>query len=158
MALTRRSFIKIIGTAAGALLVSLGLQNATMRNIKAEYVPGAGHMNENNTNKDEYYTRIDNIDTSAFLSGCSRCGVCLKKCPFNAIKSESVAVPQLTDFTARKCPGYEKCGMCATVCPTDCLNEAFKNFRDLTGFTPIVEDKPGWWEGPYEVSERDPPT
>ena len=156
MALSRRSFIKVAGAAAGALLVSLGLQNATVDNIKAEHIPGAGHL-ENEPNQkqiNKYKDRVDNISTTAFLAGCSRCGVCIQKCPFQAIKSESVAVPQLTDVTRRKCPGYENCGICATVCPTDCLNEAFAEFRDKTNQTPIVEDKPSWLEGPYDVRER----
>ncbi len=115
MAVTRRSFIKIVGAAAGALLVSLGLQNATMDNIKAEHIPGAGHPPQGkragsgagNENQEDttYKTRVDNIDASAFLAGCSRCGVCIQKCPFQAIKSESLAVPQLTNVTAAKCPG-----------------------------------------------------
>ncbi len=158
MAITRRSFIKITGAAAGALLVSLGLQNATVRNIKAEQIPGAGHLPHKPTTieTETYETRIANIDTTAFLAACSRCGVCIQKCPFNAIKSESIAFPQLTNVTSRKCPGYENCGICATVCPTDCLNEAFRKFREEYNRKPIVEEKPPWWEGPYEKAERLP--
>lgn len=156
MALTRRSFIKIAGAAAGAILVSLGLQNATMDKINAEHIPGAGHLEDDRSNEKEYNDRVNNISTSAFLAGCSRCGVCLQKCPFQAIKSHSIAVPQLTKGTVRKCPGYENCGICATVCPTDCLNDAFSSFRNKFDKKPIIEDKPSWVEGPYEVSERDP--
>jgi heterodisulfide reductase subunit A-like polyferredoxin len=154
LALNRRSFIKVAGAAAGALLVSFGLQNATMRNIKAERVPGAGHpeVEDDKQEDKDYTTRVDAIDTKKFLAGCSRCGVCLTKCPFGAIKSESIAIPQLTAVSARKCPGYENCGVCATVCPTDCLNDAFSDFDK----DPIVGEKPGWWEGPYEVRERKP--
>jgi ferredoxin len=146
--------MKVTGAAAGALLVSLGLQNATTRNIKAEYVPGAGHPpppDRNSTDKEVYDDRINSIDTSKFLAGCSRCGVCLQKCPFNAIKSESLAIPQLTDMSRTKCPGYENCGICAVVCPTDCINDAFSDFDG----EPSV-DKPGWWEGPYEGRDRNP--
>lgn len=156
MALSRRSFIKVAGAAAGALLVSFGLQNATMRNIKAEGTPGAGHpeLEVGETEDKVYNTRIEAINTKKFLAGCSRCGVCLTKCPFGAIKSESIAIPQLTSASSLKCPGYENCGICATVCPTDCLNDAFSDFDK----EPIVSDKPGWWEGPYEVRERKPGT
>lgn len=156
MALTRRKFIKIAGAAAGAILVSLGLQNATMDKINAKFIPGAGHLEDDKSNEQEYNDRVNNINTGSFLAGCSRCGVCLQKCPFQAIKSESIAVPQLTDASARKCPGYENCGICATVCPTDCLNDAFTDFRDKFDRKPIIEDKPSWVEGPYDVSERDP--
>ena len=130
MTLSRRSFVKTLGAAAGALLVSLGMQNATMRDIKAENVPGAGHPEpaEGESVDPQYNERIDNIDTGKFLAGCSRCGVCIQKCPFNAIKSASIAVPQLTDVTRVKCPGYEDCGVCAVVCPTDCLNDAFSDY------------------------------
>ena len=157
MALTRRSFIKIAGAAAGALLISLGLQNATVRSIKAEHIPGAGHLPDTPSNDEKltYDTRVDNIDTRPFLAACSRCGVCIQKCPFNAIKSASIAFPQLTDDSSVRCPGYENCGVCATVCPTDCLNESFRTYREDYNKTPIAE-KPGWWEGPYEKRERKP--
>ena len=153
MALTRRSFIKVVGATAGALLVSLGLQNATVRNIEAKNVPGAGHaeLEEGQIEDSEYKNRIEHIDTTKFLAGCSRCGVCIQKCPFNAIKSETIAVPQLTDDTRRRCPGYENCGICATVCPTDCLRDAISGFEKEP-----PEGKPGWVEGPYEVRERQP--
>ena len=153
---TRRSFIKIAGAAAGAVLVSLGLQNATTRNIKAENIPGAGHPPDpdhpnGESEKDIYDTRVDAIDTSRFLAGCSRCGACIQKCPFNAIHSESMAYPQIDDLTRRKCPGYENCGICAVVCPTDCLRDAFSDFDE----EPAVE-KGSWVEGPYEVRDRQP--
>jgi ferredoxin len=127
-----------------------------MRNIEAKYVPGAGHPEENvdgvtNTANNDYEDRVDNINTAAFLAGCSRCGVCLQKCPFQAIKSNTIAVPQLTEVSRNKCPGYENCGICAVVCPTDCLNDAFS---DVDG-EPTV-DKPPWYEGPYEERERQP--
>ena len=152
--MNRRSFIKVGGAAVGALLVSVGMQNATMRSISAEYVPGAGHPEpkEGETTDPEYNERVKNIDTDKFLAGCARCGVCLQKCPFQAIKSRSIAVPQLTDATRAKCPGYENCGICATVCPTDCLNDAFSNYDKGTA----VDEKPPWWEGPYEKKERKP--
>jgi ferredoxin len=145
----------VAGAAAGALLVSLGMQNASVRNIKAENVPGAGHP-EPEIDDDLYEDRVKNIDTAKFLGGCSRCGVCIQKCPFNAIKSESIAYPSLTDVSRNKCPGYENCGICAVVCPTDCLNDAFTDFRDKFDKEPSV-DKPGWWEGPYEKAERQTP-
>jgi ferredoxin len=153
---TRRSFLKIAGAAAGAVLVSVGMQNATTRNIKAENIPGAGHppqdeQNGKGLNKSDYERRVIAIDTSKFLAGCSRCGVCIQKCPFNAIHSESMAYPQLDDITRRKCPGYENCGICAVVCPTDCLRDAFSGFDE----EPAVE-RNSWVEGPYEVRERKP--
>jgi len=113
LALSRRSFIKAAGAAAGAILVSFGLQNATVDVISAKYIPGAGHPEtETEFEEDKVYNeRIDKIDTQAFLAACSRCGVCIQKCPFNAIKSKSLAVPQLTEVTVRKCPGYENCGI-----------------------------------------------
>ena len=159
MALTRRSFIKVTGAAAGAVLVSLGMQNASMRTIESKNVPGAGHpeLDEGENEDKTYNERIEHIDTPKFIAGCSRCGVCIQKCPFNAIQSKSIAMPQLTDETRRKCPGYENCGICAVVCPTDCINDAFTEFRELDSKNnkPSV-DKPGWWEGPYEKRERQP--
>jgi ferredoxin len=145
--------LKVIGAATGALLVSLGMQNASVRNINAEDIPGAGHAEADSPNEvdNTYKQRVDSIEPSKFLSGCSRCGVCIQKCPFQAIKSESIAYPQLTDNSRLKCPGYENCGICAVVCPTDCLNDAFSDFDG----DPMVE-KPGWYEGPYEQRERQP--
>ncbi len=153
MALTRRSFIKVTGAAAGAALVSLGMQNATVRGIDPEHIPGAGHSEPKpGENEDKVYEdRIKHIDVGKFLAGCSRCGVCIQKCPFNAIRSASIAVPQLTNDTRKKCPGYENCGICAVVCPTDCINDAFSEYDK----EPAV-DKPAWWEGPYEKRERQP--
>jgi ferredoxin len=131
----------------------MGLQNATMRNISAENIPGAGHpeIGDGQTRDEVYEERIKKIDTAKFLAGCSRCGVCIQKCPFQAISSDSLAVPQLNDVTRKRCPAYENCGICAVVCPTDCLNDAFSDFDG----EPSV-DKPGWWRGPYEKREQQP--
>lgn len=156
LALTRRSFLKTAGAAAGALLVSFGLQNATVRNIKAEGIPGAGHPEPKvgETEDKVYNARVKAINSKKYIAGCVRCGTCITKCPFGAIKSVSIAYPYLTSVSALKCPGYENCGICATVCPTDTINDAFSDYD----MDPIVSDKPGWWEGPYEVRERKPGT
>ena len=63
--------MKITGAAIGALLVSMGLQNATTRNIKAEYVPGAGHPpgGRNSKSKEKYNDRVNSIDVSKLSAG-----------------------------------------------------------------------------------------
>ncbi|MCK5561961.1 MAG: 4Fe-4S binding protein [Thermoplasmata archaeon] len=147
MALTRRSFIKVLGVTAGAGLISIGMQNATMQNIKAENLPGSGSPTQDG--EEQYQERVDHIKVAPFLAACSRCGVCKEVCPFEAIKFEGMAMPQLTDSTRDKCPGIENCGYCAINCPPNAINEAFQDWDK----PPLVGEQ-AWYEGVYDKSER----
>ena len=147
MALTRRSFMKLLGVTAGAGLISIGMQNATMRNVSAENIPGAGSTTM--YGEELYEERVDHIEVTSFLASCSRCGVCAQVCPSQAIKFEGMGMPQLTDATRNKCPGIENCGVCAVNCPTDAINAAFEDWDK----PPLVGDR-AWYEGPYIKEER----
>ncbi len=147
MSLNRRSFIKVLGVTAGAGLISIGMQNATMRGVAAENIPGAGSPTQDS--EEVYQERVDSIEVSKFLAACSRCGVCKEVCPFEAIKFEGMAMPALTDSTRDKCPGIENCGYCAINCPPNAINAAFEDWDK----EPLV-GKQGWVKGPYDKAER----
>ena len=139
MPITRRDFMKV-GAAAGlAALVGWYIDRGNHSSIGPRQIPGSGvvgHFDMDTVNK---------IDVDAYLAACSRCGVCIAECPFRAIKSVGWQLPQLTDDTRSKCPGFDVCGVCYAVCPTSALSQAFVPLTDM-GFKSGVEKAP-WWEG-----------
>ncbi len=146
MEMDRRAFMKALGVATAAVLVSLGLQSRGTENIKVQkkFMPGAGekgHLTE---------SEIDKIDVVGFVAACARCGVCLNVCPFKAIKSKDVAYPALTGATKKKCPGYDICGLCLANCPTDALPIAYERVGRTWG-----TEKSNLLEGTTIRSERD---
>jgi ferredoxin len=90
--------------------------------------------------------QLNEIDVAAYLGACARCGVCITECPFKAIKSEGWQLPQLTDETRHKCPGYDVCGACYAVCPTSALSQAMEPLRSKYGIESGIKKHP-WWEG-----------
>lgn len=143
MPMNRRSFMKALGVAGAALLVSLGLQNSGVNRVKAEkrYIPGAGDLEPEEYNK---------IDSDSFVGLCARCGICASVCPFKAIKFKEIFYPTLTKGTIHKCPGYEICGVCLANCPTDALSTAFEPLGGSLG-----TEKSRLWDGPTLRNERD---
>ena len=139
MPITRRDFLKVGAAAGAAALVGWYINRVNERSIGPKEVPGAGQ-----TGHFEKET-LDKIDVDAYLAACSRCGVCISECPFNAIKSEGWQLPLLTDATRDKCPGFDVCGVCYAVCPTSALSQAFQPLVD-DGFTSGVSKAP-WWAG-----------
>ncbi len=145
MAITRRDFMKF-GVAAGAAALLSGVISSTNKDeVKAAFIPGAEYFPEAEGDPSRAEV-LDSIDTEAFLSLCSRCGVCITECPFSAIKSTGWQLPLLTEETRQKCPGFNVCGVCLAVCPTSALSEAFKPVKDKFGLEPGVGKDP-WWQG-----------
>ena len=139
MPVTRRHFLKVGAAAGAAALLGWHINRVNTQTIGPRQIPGSGppgHFDEETVNK---------IEVDAYLAACSRCGVCISECPFNAIKSEGWQLPQLTDETRIKCPGFDVCGVCYAVCPTSALSQAFKPLVDM-GYKSGVEKAP-WWEG-----------
>lgn len=139
MPITRRDFLKVGAAAGAAALVGWYINRVNERSIGPKEVPGSGQTGhfDNET--------INMIDVDAYLAACARCGVCVGECPFKAIKSEGWQLPQLTDETRDKCPGFDVCGVCYAVCPTSALTEAFQPLVDA-GYKSGVEKAP-WWGG-----------
>lgn len=134
----RRKFIKVAGATVATTLISLGLQNAVVKEDSIKFIPGAGRS----LDKD----KLEKIDKDAFISLCARCGVCSEVCPFKAIKFQGLAFPQLTDATRQKCPGYDFCGYCGANCPTDAIDEAYDNVGIIRG-----SERKKWWQKPEPV-------
>jgi len=140
MAMKRRDFMKVGAAAGAAALLGWYVNRVNERTIGAAQVPGsgeAGHFSKE---------QMDLVDVDAYLAACSRCGVCITECPFIAIKSVGWQLPQLTDDTRHKCPGYDVCGACYAVCPTSALSQAFEPLRSKYDIESGVEKAP-WWLG-----------
>ena len=138
--LTRRDFLKVGAAAGAAALVGWYINRVNERSISPREVPGSGqtgHFDAEMVNK---------IDVDAYLAACARCGVCVGECPFNAIKSVGWQLPQLTDDTRAKCPGFDVCGVCYAVCPTSALSQAMEPLRSRYGIESGIEKHP-WWQG-----------
>ncbi len=140
----RRSFLKVMGAAAGVTLITLSLHNQTEKGIQKNEIPGSG--------REGHFTpqEMEEIDVDAFVATCARCGICASVCPFNAIRFKGISQPVLTSETRNKCPGYDLCGACVANCPTDALKVAFEALPYKTGTinTP-------WWKGPDSKKTKD---
>lgn len=136
----RRDFLKVGAAAGAAALLGWYVNRVNDESIGPAQVPGSGEAG--------HFTReqMDEIDVDAYLAACSRCGVCITECPFNAIKSVGWQLPQLTDETRSKCPGFDVCGACYAVCPTSALSQAMEPLRERYGIESGI-DKAPWWEG-----------
>jgi len=129
----RRKFLKVGGAAAAAGLISFGLQGAATVDLKVENLPGigkAGHFSD---------SELDRAKTEEFLASCARCGVCIKVCPFRALRSKGLFLPMLTTETRFKCPGYDVCGLCLAQCPTDAIGAALLPIGRKPG---VLKDAP----------------
>jgi ferredoxin len=140
MAFNRRDFLKFSAAGGASLLMSWFINRTNQKSVDNKDIPGAGEQGHFEPEV------IDEIDKDAFLGACSRCGVCIKECPFTAIRSTGWQLPLLTSETRHKCPGFDICGVCLAVCPTSALSQAFKPVEKRFGFTSGVEKNP-WWEG-----------
>ena len=136
----RRDFMKVGAAAGAAALLGWYVNRVNERTIGPAEVPGSGEVGH--FSKDV----LNDIDVDAYLAACARCGVCITECPFNAIKSEGWQLPQLTDGTRHKCPGYDVCGACYAVCPTSALSQAMQPLVDKHGIESGVSKAP-WWQG-----------
>jgi len=61
------------------------------------------------------YVEADGIVAEIDLDGCSRCGLCWKRCPYHAIQVDAEKTPTVIKAL---CKG---CGLCAADCPTACI-------------------------------------
>ena len=125
---------------AGDSIIGWYIDRTNHETIGPKQVPGSGEAGHFEAEV------LDEIDVDAYLAACSRCGVCIQECPFSAIKSEGWQLPQLTDGTRHKCPGFDICGVCLAVCPPSALSQAFKPVEKKFDLKPGV-DKDPWWEG-----------
>ena len=140
MSFNRRDFLKIGAAAGAAALFGWYVDRVNNQTISATEVPGSGEVGHFSKEM------LSDIDVGAFLAACSRCGVCITECPFQAIKSEGWQIPQLTDLTRHKCPGYDVCGACYAVCPTSALSQAMEPLRSKYGIESGIKKAP-WWKG-----------
>jgi heterodisulfide reductase subunit A len=62
------------------------------------------------------YIEAEGIVASIDLAECNQCGLCWRKCSFNAIRQDADGNPEVVQAL---CKG---CGLCAADCPMDCVN------------------------------------
>ncbi len=62
------------------------------------------------------FIEADGIVADIDLTDCNQCGLCYKKCSFNAIRLDEEDNPEVIQAL---CKG---CGLCAADCPMDCIN------------------------------------
>ncbi len=62
------------------------------------------------------YIEAEGIVADIDLSQCNSCGLCFKRCPFNAIKLDEEKLPHVVKAL---CKG---CGLCAADCPKECIS------------------------------------
>ena len=62
------------------------------------------------------YIETEGIVAKIDLENCNKCGLCYKRCPFNAIKTDSEKYPHVIEAL---CKG---CGLCAADCPKYCIS------------------------------------
>ena len=62
------------------------------------------------------YLEAEGIVADMDLTDCNQCGLCAKKCPFNAIKIHEDKTPEVLKAL---CKG---CGLCAADCPNECIS------------------------------------
>jgi ferredoxin len=136
----RRDFLKMGAATGAAALLGWYVNRVNDQTIGPSEVPGSGEVGHFQPEV------LADIDVGAYLAACARCGVCITECPFNAIKSEGWQLPQLTDETRHKCPGYDVCGACYAVCPTSALSQAMEPLRTKHGIESGIDKHP-WWEG-----------
>jgi heterodisulfide reductase subunit A len=61
------------------------------------------------------YVEAEGIVADIDLSGCNKCGLCYKRCPYGAITTNEEKEPQVIKAL---CKG---CGLCAADCPKECI-------------------------------------
>jgi heterodisulfide reductase subunit A2 len=62
------------------------------------------------------YIEAEGIVADMDLTNCNQCGLCSKKCPYNAIKVDAEGSPEVIKAL---CKG---CGLCAADCPKECIS------------------------------------
>ena len=62
------------------------------------------------------YIETEGIVADIDLSACSRCGLCSKRCPYQAIRVDAEENPAVIKAL---CKG---CGLCAADCPSECID------------------------------------
>ena len=85
------------------------------------------------------------LDEDEFLAACTRCGLCVRSCPFDILslaKFEDKAAVGTPFFTARTGP----CEMCEDIpcvpaCPTGALDHSLSNIRDAKMGLAVVIDQ-----------------
>jgi heterodisulfide reductase subunit A len=62
------------------------------------------------------YIEAEGIVAGIDLAECNQCGLCWRKCPFNAVRRDEEGNPYVVQAL---CKG---CGLCAADCPMDCID------------------------------------
>lgn len=62
------------------------------------------------------FIEAEGIVADMDLTNCNQCGLCSKKCPYNAIKVDAEGRPEVIKAL---CKG---CGLCAADCPKECIS------------------------------------
>lgn len=84
------------------------------------------------------------IKTDDFLSACTRCGLCVRACPYDTLKLSSGRVPTngTPYFTPREIP-CEMCEdlPCIQACPTGALDQSITDAEEIRMGTAVLVDE-----------------
>jgi len=84
------------------------------------------------------YIEAEGIVAKVDLSACNRCGLCWKRCPFSAIKTDEDGNPHIIEAL---CKG---CGLCSADCPKQCINIVhFSEDQIIAQIEAALETAPG---------------
>lgn len=127
----RRFLVDSARAATGVALFSLGLGLYSRQSVslpsQALRPPGA-------------------LDEEAFLGACSRCGLCVRDCPFDTLKLAKLEDPVTIGtpyFEAREVP-CEMCDdiPCVKACPTGALDHALEDIDDSRmGLAVLIDEE-----------------
>ena len=128
---SRRQFLSnIAGTACGVALlgVGLGVYSRQASSMQAQAIRPPGALAEEN-----------------FLGACIRCGLCVRDCPFDALRLSELGdeVPLGTPyFIARQAP-CEMCDdiPCVKACPTGALDHSLTDIDEARMGLAVVVDQ-----------------
>ncbi|MHC5224531.1 ferredoxin-type protein NapG [Ignatzschineria sp. LJL83] len=84
------------------------------------------------------------IDEADFLSACTRCGLCVRACPYDTLKLSELSQPSFGTpfFTPREIP-CEMCEdlPCINACPTGALDQSITEAEDIRMGTAVLIDE-----------------
>ena len=108
------------------------------KNLKESCEEGMGAAMRASIPMKRGYIEAEGIVADIDLSECDNCGLCAKRCPYNAIRLDDNKVPAVMKAL---CKG---CGLCAADCPKECINIVhYSDEQILAQIEAALEEEPG---------------
>ena len=108
------------------------------KNLKESCEEGMGAAMRASIPMKRGYIEAEGIVADIDLSECDNCGLCAKRCPYNAIRLDDNKAPAVMKAL---CKG---CGLCAADCPKECINIVhYSDEQILAQIEAALEEEPG---------------